>query len=80
MEEGRKMHIATAETHVWSIRILLSAKHLTTISFYPRKHCHTVEAGLLACNIFAVLPTSRRGGSGQRGQKRLCYLQLRDSL
>ena len=35
--------------------------HHTTTGFCPRKHCHTVEAGLLACNIFAVLPTSLEG-------------------
>jgi hypothetical protein len=29
-----------------------------TIGFIPRKHVNTMQAGLLACNIFAVLPIS----------------------
>jgi hypothetical protein len=29
-----------------------------TFGFIPRKHVNTMQAGLLACNIFAVLPIS----------------------
>ena len=37
-----------------------------TICFIPRKHCQYSKAGLLACNIFTVLPIRRLANSGQR--------------
>jgi hypothetical protein len=63
-----------------------------TIGFIPRKHVNTMQAGLLACNIFAALPISPEtvdfftappsppGDSGYCEAKTLRYLQLRDSL
>jgi hypothetical protein len=56
MVEDGKMHGSARSVRVWNTDILLESIASTTIGFYPRKHCHTVEAGLLACNIFAVLP------------------------
>jgi len=41
---------------------------------------NTVKAGLLACNIFTVLPIAFWCYSGQWLVKTVCYLQLRDSL
>ena len=51
-----------------------------TICFIPRKHCQSGKAGLLTCNIFAVLPIPIAGDSGLRGRKPFSLLTVAGQL
>ena len=51
-----------------------------TSCFIPRKHCQSGKAGLLTCNILAVLPIPIAGTVDYTGENLFRYLQLRDSL
>lgn len=51
-----------------------------TFCFIPRKHCQYGKAGLLACNVFAVLPIPEFRDSGQLGQKPFALLTVAGQL
>ena len=61
-------------------QMLTTQTHQTRPYFIPRKHCQFSMAGLLTCNIFAILPIPLYRDSGYHLAKTFyCYLQLRDS-
>lgn len=49
------------------------------LASYRESIVNSVWAGLLTCNIFAVLPAPNLEQWTSMGKNLLCYLQLRDS-